>query len=42
MSFDSVFFDNASTTEIMPEIAEELVCFNNDYYFNLNLQMRYF
>ena len=34
MSFDSVFFDNASTTKIMPEIAEELVCFNNDYYFN--------
>ena len=34
MDFDSVFFDNASTTKIMPEIAEELVCFNNDYYFN--------
>ncbi len=34
MTFDSVFFDNASTTKIMPEIAEELVCFNNDYYFN--------
>lgn len=34
MDFDSVFFDNASTTKIMPEIAEELVCFNHDYYFN--------
>lgn len=34
MTFDTVFFDNASTTKIMPEIAEELVGFNNDYYFN--------
>lgn len=34
MAFDTVFFDNASTTKIMPEIVDELSCFNNNYYFN--------
>lgn len=34
MSFDTVFFDNASTTKIMPEIVDELSQFNSEYYFN--------
>ena len=34
MPFDTVFFDNASTTKIMPEIVDELSQFNSEYYFN--------
>ena len=34
MPFDIVFFDNASTTKIMPEIVDELSQFNSEYYFN--------
>ena len=34
MSFDTVFFDNASTTKIMPEIVDELSQFTSEYYFN--------
>ncbi len=34
MTFDTVFFDNASTTKIMPEIVDELSYFNNNYYLN--------